>query len=90
LVLTGFRENGVGGFDLGRRAAAPNVYGPRPATCDGIPYHVRALGSRTRRLKAMPRIPDEDIERIKRETDLAALARARGIELAPQGAHDGA
>lgn len=34
----------------------------------------------------MARIPDEDIERIKRETDLAALVRSRGIELKKHGA----
>lgn len=33
----------------------------------------------------MPMIPDDDIERIKRETDLAAVIRARGVELKPQG-----
>jgi len=32
-------------------------------------------------------IPDDEIERIKRETDLAAVVRSRGIELKPQG-HD--
>ena len=36
----------------------------------------------------MPRIPDTDIDRIKRETDLAALVRARGIELQKHGAKD--
>jgi DNA primase catalytic core len=33
----------------------------------------------------MPMIPDDEIERIKRETDLAAVIRARGVELKPQG-----
>jgi len=33
----------------------------------------------------MPRIPDEQIERIKRETDLAALVRSRGIDLKAHG-----
>jgi len=33
----------------------------------------------------MGRIPDDELERIKRETDLAALVRARGIELKPHG-----
>jgi DNA primase len=33
----------------------------------------------------MPLIPDDEIERIKRETDLAAVIRSRGIELKPQG-----
>jgi len=33
----------------------------------------------------MPLIPEEEIERIKRETDLAAVIRARGVELKPQG-----
>ena len=37
--------------------------------------------------RAMPLIPDAEIERIKREADLAAVIRARGIELKPQG-HD--
>ncbi|MFA5265471.1 MAG: CHC2 zinc finger domain-containing protein, partial [Opitutaceae bacterium] len=35
----------------------------------------------------MPMIPDSEIDRIKRETDLAAVIRARGVELKPQG-HD--
>ncbi len=35
----------------------------------------------------MAMIPEEEIERIKRETDLAAVVRTRGIELKPQG-HD--
>ena len=34
----------------------------------------------------MKRIPDDEIERLKRETDLAALVRASGVELAPHGA----
>lgn len=33
----------------------------------------------------MPMIPDDDIERIKRDTDLAAVIRARGVELKPSG-----
>ena len=33
----------------------------------------------------MPRIPDSELERIKREMDLAALVRAKGIELLPHG-----
>ena len=33
----------------------------------------------------MALIPDEEIERIKRETDLAAVVRSRGIELRPKG-----
>ena len=33
----------------------------------------------------MPMIPDEEIERIKRGTDLAAVIRARGVELKAQG-----
>jgi hypothetical protein len=36
---------------------------------------------------AMPMIPDSEIDRIKRETDLAAVIRSRGVELKPQG-HD--
>jgi len=27
----------------------------------------------------MPRIPESEIERLKRETDLAALVRSRGV-----------
>jgi len=33
----------------------------------------------------MPRIPESEIERIKKETDLAALVRSRGIELRKHG-----
>ena len=33
----------------------------------------------------MPMIPEDEIEQIKRETDLAAVIRARGVELKPQG-----
>jgi len=33
----------------------------------------------------MPRIPAEELERLKRETALAALVRAKGIELKPHG-----
>ena len=36
----------------------------------------------------MPRIPEAEIERIKRETDLAALVRSRGVELRRHGAKD--
>jgi DNA primase len=36
----------------------------------------------------MPRIPESDIERIKRETDLLALVRSRGIELHKHGSKD--
>jgi len=36
----------------------------------------------------MPRIPESEIERIKHETDLAALVRSRGIELKPHGSKD--
>ena len=35
----------------------------------------------------MPMIPDDEIERIKRETGLAAVIRSRGVELKPSG-HD--
>ena len=35
----------------------------------------------------MPMIPEDEIDRIKRETDLAAVIRSRGVELKPQG-HD--
>ncbi|MEM7600447.1 MAG: CHC2 zinc finger domain-containing protein [Verrucomicrobiota bacterium] len=33
----------------------------------------------------MPRIPDEEIDRVKKSVDLPALIRARGIELKPHG-----
>ena len=36
----------------------------------------------------MPRIPETEIERIKRETDLAALVRSRGVELRQHGSKD--
>ena len=36
----------------------------------------------------MARIPDEEIDRLKRETDLAALVRSRGIELHKHGSKD--
>ena len=35
----------------------------------------------------MARIPDDEIERLKHETDLAALVRGSGVELAPHGAN---
>jgi DNA primase len=36
----------------------------------------------------MPRIPDEEIDRLKRVTDLAALVRSRGVELHKHGSRD--
>lgn len=36
----------------------------------------------------MPRIPEEEIERIKRQTDLVALVRSRGVELHKHGSKD--
>ena len=36
----------------------------------------------------MPRIPEAEIERLKRQTDLAALVRARGVELHQHGSKD--
>ena len=36
----------------------------------------------------MARIPDEEIARIKRETDLVALVRSRGVELGKHGTKD--
>jgi DNA primase len=36
----------------------------------------------------MARIPDEEIDRIKKATDLVALVRSRGIELAKHGSKD--
>ncbi len=36
----------------------------------------------------MPRIPEEELERVKRNTDLAALVRSRGIDLKKHGSRD--
>ncbi len=36
----------------------------------------------------MPRIPEEELERIKRETDLTALVRSRGVDLGRHGTKD--
>ena len=36
----------------------------------------------------MPRIPDEELERLKSHIDLAALVRSKGIELKPHGSKD--
>ena len=36
----------------------------------------------------MARIPEEELERIKRETDLVALVRSRGVELKKHGSKD--
>jgi len=36
----------------------------------------------------MPRIPEDELERLKREVDLAALVRSKGIELKPHGSKD--
>lgn len=36
----------------------------------------------------MPRIPEDDIERVKRETDLVTLVRSRGTELKQHGSKD--
>ena len=36
----------------------------------------------------MPRIPEEEIERVKRQTDLVALVRSRGIEMKKHGSKD--
>lgn len=36
----------------------------------------------------MPRIPDEEIDRLKRSVDLAALVRSRGVELRNHGSKD--
>ena len=36
----------------------------------------------------MPRIPDTDIDRIKRQIDLLALVRSRGVELKKHGTKD--
>jgi len=33
----------------------------------------------------VPRIPEDELARLKRETDLAALVRAKGVELKPHG-----
>jgi DNA primase catalytic core len=37
---------------------------------------------------AMARIPDADIDRVKRQTDLLALVRSRGVELKKHGSND--
>lgn len=36
----------------------------------------------------MPRIPDTELDELKRSTDLAALVRSKGIELKPHGGKD--
>jgi len=36
----------------------------------------------------MPRIPDDELERLKREVDLAALVRSSSVELRPHGSKD--
>ena len=36
----------------------------------------------------MARIPDHELERLKRETDLAELVRAHGVELRKHGGSD--
>ena len=36
----------------------------------------------------MPRIPDSELDELKRSTDLAALVRSKGIELKPHGGKD--
>ena len=36
----------------------------------------------------MPKIPESDIERVKRQTDLLALVRSRGVELKKHGSKD--
>lgn len=36
----------------------------------------------------MARIPEDEIERVKRQTDLVVLARSRGIEMAKHGSKD--
>ncbi len=36
----------------------------------------------------MPRIPEEELERLKREVDLATLVRSKNIELKPHGSKD--
>lgn len=36
----------------------------------------------------MPRIPESEIERVKRETDLLTLVRSRGVEMKPHGGKD--
>jgi DNA primase len=37
---------------------------------------------------SVPRIPDDELERIKTQIDLAALVRSKGIELKPHGGKD--
>ena len=36
----------------------------------------------------MARIPDDELEQLKRSTDLAALVRSKGVELKTHGAKD--
>ena len=36
----------------------------------------------------MARIPDDELDDLKRSTDLAALVRSKGIELKPHGGKD--
>ena len=36
----------------------------------------------------MPRIPDDELEHLKQNIDLAALVRSKGIELKPHGSKD--
>lgn len=36
----------------------------------------------------MPRIPEDELAALKRGTDLAALVRAKGVELRPHGSKD--
>src|SRR5208283_2090094 len=44
-------------------------------------------GNAKRRQNGMARIPDEEIERLKREVSLQRLVEARGIELSRHGAY---
>ena len=89
--LCGWRDEGRRMF--GWRSARPR----RPETLAAVAGH-RRLAGRIRRenrpvdflpLTLMPwRIPEADIERVKRETDLLALVRSRGIELKKHGTKD--
>ena len=61
-------------------------------------YHIAGGGSKYIRLrqgyggtneeKNMARIPEESIDRIKQQTDLAALVRSRGVDLKKHGSKD--
>jgi DNA primase catalytic core len=51
-------------------------------------YHKRVLTRFLAEVVQMARISDEELERLKRETDLAELVRAKGVELRKHGSSD--